>query len=229
MGYLPQKYRPEGLQFRDFRPGVDLPYEFHLDIKAIDPKLYFVWHPFNVMYDMIMNQYTGSMEDPRFAIEEQYCQEVWGFISTDNRGRPIKDETWHIWRLCDPYGWAHVSNIATDAPEYLRLLVNRLHLQATIQAEGGDLAYNRKLREDEEAAREKEAKDKTELFDAVHKENSWLLNRAMDNFASGKTASTNPTKDIITSFPGQTNHTKIVRPITDTEGGLIIPDSWKQE
>lgn len=229
MGYLPDKYRPKGLHFRDFRPGHDLPYQFHLDIKAIDPKLYFVWHPYQVLYDMIMNQYTGSMEDPRFVIEEQYGQEVWGWITTDAKGKPIVDEHWHIWRLCDPYGWAHVCNIASDHPDYLKLLVNRLHLQATIQAKEGDLAYSRKMREEEESAREKKQQEEAELLDAVQKENSWLLRRAMDNFESGKVAPTKPTKEIITSYRGQENKGRIEREITDEEGGLILPDSWRQE
>ena len=229
MDYLPQAGRPTGLSFRDFKPGIDLPYEFHLDLKAIDPKLYLVWHPYSVLYDMLMNRYTGSLDDPRFAIEEQHGKEVWGWVTTDNKGKPITDETWHLWRLCDPYGWAHVCGLVSNDSDYLKLLVRRLHLQAKAQAEGGDLAYGRKLREADAAARDKASQDKTELFDAVNKENRWLLDKAMDNFASGKTAPTRPQKEIITSFGGQTNKSKIVRDISDEEGGLIVPDSWREE
>jgi hypothetical protein len=229
MSHLPQDYRPEGVRFRDFIPGQDLPYQFYHDIKAIDYKLYFVWHPFNVMYDMIMNQYTGSMDDPRFAIEEQYGQEVWGWVTTNGKGNPIKDETWHIWRLCDPYGWAHVCNIASASPEYLNLLVKRLYLQARIQAKEGDLAYNRHVREEEEAAQEKKQQEIQDLYAAVQDENSWLVEKAAENFRAGKTSPTRPTKDIISSYKGQTNKSRIVRPITDTEGGLLLPDRWKQD
>lgn len=229
MGHLPNDYRPNGVRFRDFIPGHDLPYQFYLDIQAIDYKLYFVWHPYNVMYDMIMNQDLGPVDDPRFVIEEQHGEEVWGWITTDGRGSPIKDETWHIWRLCDPYGWAHICNVVSSSPEYLKLLVNRLHLQARIQAERGDLAYNRQLREEEEAARERQQQEMKELYAAVQDENSWLVNRAAENFHAGKTAPTRPTKDIIYSHKDQTNKSRIVRDITDAEGGLILPDSWRQD
>jgi nitrous oxide reductase len=227
MSYLPQRGRPFSLSFKSFKPGYDLPYEFYLDLKAIDSKLYLVWHPFNVLYDTIMNRYTGTLADPRFAIEEKYGKEVWGWVTTDNRGKPLSDETWHIWRLCDPYGWAHICGLASKEAEYLKLIVNRLHLQAQVQAEDGDLAYGRKLREKDEEAQDKAHKDKTELLAAIHKENSWLLDKAMENFNAGKTAPTKPTKDVIVSYSGQKNHSKIVRDISDKEGGLILPDSWR--
>jgi hypothetical protein len=65
-----------------------------------------------------------------------------------------------------------------------------------------------------------------DLFNEVQKENAWLVSKAMDNFAAGRTAPVSPQKDIITSFGGQKNKSRIVRPATDTEGGLILPDNW---
>ena len=42
----------------------------------------------------------------------------------------------------------------------------------------------------------------------------------MENFEFGRTAPTNPTKDIIMSYRGQTNKSKIIRPLNDKDVGL---------
>ena len=68
--------------------------------------------------------------------------------------------------------------------------------------------------------------DRDDLMNEIGKANSGMFGRAAENMARGLTAPTAPTKEIITSFSGQTNHSKIVRPITDREGGLILPEDW---
>jgi hypothetical protein len=85
------------------------------------------------------------------------------------------------------------------------------------------------LRQGVDTIKESEKADVQELNNAVMEENRWLLTRAMDNMASGRINATNPTKDIITSFSGQGNKSRIVRPLTDTEGGLILPEQWRKE
>ena len=48
----------------------------------------------------------------------------------------------------------------------------------------------------------------------------------MENFDRGVVAPTNPEKETIVSYGGQTNRSKIVRPLDDEEGGLIVPEKW---
>jgi hypothetical protein len=141
-------------------------------------------------------------------------------------GSPRVDESWHVWRHCWPYGWAHVVKVESKEPEYLALLTRRLYLQANVQEKYGDKEYRKRLEEANEEEQEKEQKKTQELFDAVQDENAWLLKAAMENFASGKVAPTNPTKDSIISYPGQENRSRIVRPLEDEEGGLIIPGKY---
>jgi hypothetical protein len=74
--------------------------------------------------------------------------------------------------------------------------------------------------EQEEQLQKKQAKSQ-DLWKEVNKANSKLMKSAAENFASGVTAPTNPEREIIASFRGQSNKTKIVRPLTDKEGGLI--------
>jgi hypothetical protein len=80
------------------------------------------------------------------------------------------------------------------------------------------------MRQDDEdlEARKQDAKD--QQFRDIQGENKAMTRKAMENLAMGITRPTNPTKDIIASYKGQTNFTKITRPITDTEGGLITGD-----
>lgn len=218
---LPNILRPSGLTHRQFQPGVDLPSWFSDTLKQIDEKLYLVWHPYKVIWDDMMNQYEGELEDPRFTIHQEHGEEVWGFVTTDGDGAPQPDNKWHVWRLCEPYGWAHVVGVEAKQGEYLRLLTNRLHLQATYREDYGDLAWNRKLDSDNEEARELAMKKQSDMQMAVQDENSWLMKKAMENMERGIIAPTNPTKDSIISFPGQKNKSKTIRPLDDEDAGLI--------
>ena len=225
--YLPSILRPdrEGHPLRTGAGG-DIARFFYDAIKAIDPNLYFVWHPYRVMYDNVMNQYLGMYEDARFCIHEEFGEEVWGYAYLKPKlHEPIPECRWHLWRLCDPYGWCHVSIVESHDDEYLVLLANRLHKQAVFSDRYSQKEYAKMVLKDQEAYMEKQKDDADQLYSDVQKENAWLTRRAMDNMHSGKTAPTTPTKEIITNISPK----KIVRPITDTEGGLVLPDSWKNE
>ena len=100
---LPEKSRPRGLHHKRFTAGVDLPSWFSDNLKSIDRNLYLVWHPFRVIYDDIINQYEGALDDPRFCIHLEHGQENWGFVMTDGNGAPIPECKWHVWRHCHDY------------------------------------------------------------------------------------------------------------------------------
>ena len=177
------------------------------------------------MWDDIINEYVGSMEDPRFTIHYEHGCENWGFVLTDGDGAPIPEGSWHIWRLCEP-GWAHIMKIEDKHDYYLKLLIRRLDLQARWSDKYGAKSWNRKQAVDADEIKERKQAQHQELFDAVQDENSWLMKKAMENFERGHSAPTNPTKDSIISYPNQTNRSRIVRPLDDTEGGLIIPENF---
>lgn len=220
---LPNQWRPEGLAYRELKPGLDLPAWFIDDIRSVDPNLYFVWHPYRIMtYEDIMNQYSGSIEDPRFTIGDQ----GWGFVLTGPNKEPLPEERWHCWRLCET-GWAHIFDVKYKIPSYLKQLRDRLHLQKTLTDKGGAKAYIKYLREERDRLDEQDQADETQLFGDVQDENSWLMKKAMSNFERGVTDPTRPQKDVIVSGPWS-KRSKITRDITDEEGGLILPDKWKE-
>ena len=219
--HLPQDFRPRGLQHRILVPGLHLPAEFIQDIRGIDDTLYFVWHPFEVLYEDIMTHCTGKADDPRWCINESFGQEIWGYPLTLPDGSPKPDETYHIWSLSRDRGWFHVSNIASTEPSHLYRIVNRLGREKIYKARYGAMEWNHKMRKDDEdrEARLQDAKD--QQFRDIQGENKALTRKAMENLAMGITRPSNPTKEIITSYSGQVNRTKIVRGITDKEGGLV--------
>jgi len=223
---LPNTLRPRGTVYRRFSPGVDLPSWFYKSIKSIDPKIHFVFHPYKVMWDDIINQYEGTLDNPRFTIHQEYGQENWGFVLTGPDKAPLIENSWHLWRLCEPYGWAHIVKVESIIPEYLKTLVERLDLQANFRTKYGDKAWNKELQDQEEILREKIQKEKQECFDAVNEENIGFLKKVMEEFDRGNLKPTNPKKEQVISYPGQKNRTKTSRNLEDHEGGLIIPDSW---
>lgn len=227
MYILPNRWRPSGLRYRKLHPGLDLPRWFIDGIRAVDSNLYFIWHPYRVLYEGMMNQYSGGIEESRYTINAHGGEEIWGYILTDNNNRPLPEEKWHCWRLCEPYGWAHVFDIKSKDPDYLKTLLNRLWLQARITEKYGFKAYARYLREEKEKEHEKQLKDEDDLFHDVQKENHWLWSKAMDEYSRGNIKPTNPEKDVIMSYKGQDKRSKITREITDGEGGLVLPDKWR--
>jgi hypothetical protein len=190
------------------------------DLKSIDEKLYLVHHKFALIWDDMMNQYEGELEDPRFTIHREHGEEVWGFVTTDGDGAPIPEGAWHVWRLCEPHGWAHVVRVESKEGDYLELLVNRLYIQANFRERYGDIAWNRNTRFEDEEAQIKAQDAHQEMFEAVQEENAWLTRTARDNMARGVTAPTNPMKETITSYAGQKNRSRLSRPLRDEDVGL---------
>jgi hypothetical protein len=220
---LPTILRPRGASYRRLSLGLDLPAWFYDNIKAIDQKLYFVHHPYRVLWDDVINTYSGSLSDPRNYIHQEFGWENWGYVLTDGKGAPIEDGAWHLWRLADPFGWAHVIKIDSKDPDYLTLLTDRLHLQAVYKNKSIK-AWRDKQMQDEQDRQEKSFKDREAKFNDVRDENSWLTRKAMENLDRGVINSSNPQHGQIISYPGQKNRSTIRRGVTDEEAGLITPD-----
>lgn len=226
---LPRTFRPRSnVYYRQFRPGADLCVGFFDDLKSIDDRLHLVWHDYRTETDPVMNEYLGEAEDPRFNIHEEHSREVWGWVLRRPDNSPIDENLWHIWEL-HQHGWSHVAPVLSSSPPYLSHLCHRLYLQTSIITKYGMKKYFEILRQGVDNTQAAEKADVQALNQAVMDENKWLLTSAMDNMASGRINATNPTKDIITSFSGQGNKSRIVRPLTDTEGGLILPEQWRKE
>ena len=61
----------------------------------------------------------------------------------------------------------------------------------------------------------------------ISKQDMVTFRKAMENFEHGITAPTNPMKESIISYAGQKNRSRIIRPLDDEEGGLVLPDYLK--
>jgi len=217
---LPNTLRPSDSQYRECMPGKDLPSWFMDSLKSIDEKLYIVYHPYAVIWDDMMNQYEGELEDPRFTIHREYGEEVWGFVTTNGRGEPTPEGAWHVWRLCEPHGWAHVVRVESKNGQYLKLLTDRLHTQARFRDRYGDIAWNRNMRDEQDTAQQNALADKDEMFEAVQEENAWLTKNAMENFEKGVVKPSNPQKETIASYAGQKHRSILSRPLEDEDVGL---------
>jgi hypothetical protein len=225
----PKRNRSGSTRLRKLQPGIDITSRFLDELKSIDENLYLVWHPYKVIYEALMNQYTGPEgDDQRFNIHEEYGQEVWGYpTKASKHDGPQVEAKWHVWYLHQE-GYYHVSVLEDTDPRYLDILARRLYLQSVISDKYGKLHWNRMQREEQERYEQAKKTAADDLFNQVQKENSWLVAKAADNFRAGKTAPTNPTREIITSYQGQGNKSKIIRPVSDTEGGLVLPDNWEK-
>jgi hypothetical protein len=225
---LPEYGRPRGVRYRECALGVDLPAQFIHDLRGLDQHLYPIFHPYEILYDDMVNEYVGPLEDPRYSIVEnsfRLGELVMGHILSNGQGVPTPDGTWHLWRWCEPArAWAHIINIDSTDELYLQLLVKRLWLQAQHNDRYGHRGYQKLMEQADLDERERLMKEHQDLIGEINKANSAMLNRAMQNMASGKTAPTMPEKEIIVSGGGLTGAKKIVRPITDREGGLVLPD-----
>jgi hypothetical protein len=209
--------------------GIDLPASFYYELKSIDPYLFPVWHQYSLLWDSIINSYEGPLEDPRYVVKYEYGHLNPGFVLTDGSGEPVQEGKWHLYRWCYPHGIAHVINIDSKDREYLNLLARRLWLQASYNDKFGFRGYQKLLEQKDADERQKQMDDKQDLMNEISKTNSAMLGRAAANYARGIAKATNPTKEIITSYGRQSNKSKIVRPITDREGGLILPDGMGEE
>ena len=217
---LPTTLRPSDSEYRECLPGKDLPSWFMDDLKAIDEKLYLVYHPFALMWDNLMNQYTGELEDPRFSIHREHGQECWGWVTTDSNGAPIPEGAWHVWRLWDPHGYTHVVRVDSKEDSYLKTLLDRLYLQGNIRDKEGEHAWSKHLAEEQSIEQQKRQAEADEGFEAVQAENECLTRAARDNMARGVVKPTNPMVEKIVSYGGQKNHTATRRPADDADAGL---------
>jgi hypothetical protein len=173
-----------------------------------------------MIWDDMMNQYEGELLDPRFSIHREHGEECWGWVTTDGDGAPIPEGAWHVWRLCEPHGWAHVVRVESRHDQYLGLMINRLHIQKTFRERYGDIAWNRLTRDEQEETQIKMQDAYQEGFEAAQEENAWLMKSARDNMSRGVTAPTNPMIEKIVSYAGQTNKSRTSRPLEDSDVGL---------
>lgn len=227
---LPKRGRPLGIYYRVCDLGLDLPAQFIYDLRGIDENLYPIFHPYNLLWDNLVNEYVGSLDDPRFSIVEnsfKVGQLVMGQILTDGSGIPLPDGHWHIWRWCEPAcAWAHIINIDNSEDNmYLNLLVKRLWLQAQYNDRYGHRGYQELMENLDIKRRAKVQEEKKELMNEIYKVNSSMVNRVIDNFHRGQVKPTNPKKESIVSYPGQKNRSRIIRPLEDREG-MILPDKF---
>jgi hypothetical protein len=232
---LPKLFRPQFYGYRRCVPGLDVPSVFFDNLQGIDENLYLVWHQYRLLWDNFINQDTGAIEDSRYLININYGHLNFGHVLVNRHGVPLLEQTeydkewnptnygaWHVWRLCKPASaWAHILRLESTEGDYLSLVINRLNAQARWSDRYGAKSYNRLLETMKEEEREQMMKDRSTMMQAFQTENKWFLKKAADNFASGVTRPTNPTREIITNLSNK----KIVRPITDKEAGLWTPDA----
>lgn len=230
---LPERGRPRDVYYRHCALGIDLPAEFVYDMRSIDKDFHFIFHPYRLLWDDMVNDYTGSLEDPRYPIVEnthRFGQLVMGHVLTNGQDVPTEDGTWHVWRWCEPAAaWAHIINIDSRDEQYLRLVAKRIHLAAVYNDKYGHRGYQQMMEQADIERREKIQDDKTDLMDEISKVNSAMLSRVRDNYERGVVNSTNPTKETIMSGGGLSSARKLVRPLSDREGGLILPDGFGEE
>lgn len=193
------------------------------DLKAIDPYLHIIWHPYSVQWDDIINEYEGTLEDPRTIIHREFGETNMGFVYTKGDGSPVESNTWHIWREVQGIGWAHVIKLEDTHPNYVNKVLKILYNYKCFTQKYGFKSYNQLQKELQDEEREKMIKEQEQAALDWQDANNWLLRKAMDNFSRGEIKPTNPTKEIISSFSGQTHRTKLVRPISEKEGGLYTP------
>jgi hypothetical protein len=113
-----------------------------------------------------------------------------------------------------------VVRVESKDGEYLKLMVDRLNIQARFRDRYGDIAWNRNTRSEDEEAQIKAQDAHQEMFEAVQEENSWLTRNARDNMSRGITKPTNPQKETIASYAGQKHRSRLSRPLEDADVGL---------
>lgn len=209
--------------YRIARPGLDLSSAFIDDLKSIDKDFHIIWHPYRCLWDIFINTYYGEIENPRYTIGESYGKTVFGFVLTDNNSCPIPENRWHIWRWCPSVrAYAHVIDIASTEPSHLRKIVEKI-ARAAMLANMPHKERMKFLQDEQEEELQRNQKKGQDLWKDTQKANSKLMRDVAENFSYGRTAPTNPTKDIIASYKGQVNRSRISRTITDKEGGIISP------
>lgn len=222
---LPYELRPRTDSYRQVQPGIDFSCNFLEGLRQIDSGLSVVWHQHRVLWDDIISDYSGRIEDPRYQITQNGAHLDFGFVLKFPDNSPIYDHHWHIWRLSPGVGWCHIVKLEAREREYTDLVLRRLYIQAKWTDKYGFKSYHRLLEEAEEANLEKLKADREALMSDTHAENKWLLRRVKENASRGLYKPTNPQKETIVSYPGQAHRSRLSRPLTDEEGGLVLPDS----
>lgn len=221
---LPLKFRPN-VKHRELKLGTDVPAKFFYDMKAIDDKLHLVFHEIETLpTEPVINQYYGSLEDYRTPVHVAHGSMCWGFPLYTKRDGPKYQYSWHIYRL-EAAGWAHVIDLQSKEPAYLRAVIENIYTQAKLK-KVSKTAYREHLDNTDQETRAKKMSEKEQLLMDIQTENKGFMKKVMENYEAGHVKPTNPTKDIITSYSGQTNRSRIIRPLGDKEGGLILPDKF---
>lgn len=217
---LPNKHRPNG-EYRKLNLGLDVPSQFFDDLQSIDSGLYLVWHPYQVMWEsIIQNTYTGKAEFPRHRNQIKFGQVCFGTpVMTPE---PVPENKWHIWRLSE-HGWSHIMPLAYSSRDYLRQVARELYSQTKGIERVGVRNYNTDMRDKSKQIKDEDIKRQSEVLNDTHKANKGFWNAAAENFARGHVAPTNPMKETISSYKGQSNKTKRVRPLRD-EDVLELPN-----
>jgi hypothetical protein len=220
---LAKDLRPDGY-YRECVEGIDFPCWFLDNLKQIDNNLFLVWHEYETLTENIMNADEGLIEDPRFAIKQQYGQLQMGYVPRNRLGNPIKHQMWHIWWLRRPLGWCHVMPIDHLSDAYLRRLLERLHIQCKYTDSAKTRDYIRNLLELEAMEVQKAQMVQASKFADFQKENKHMLRRVQDNLERKIIAPSNPHKDVISSYSGQKHRSTLRVPITEKDAGIYTGD-----
>jgi len=226
---LPEQGRPLNVFYRKCALGVDLPAQLFYDLRGLDGNFYFIYHPYRILWDNIVNEYTGKLDEERYPVVEnsfKYGQLVMGHVLSNGQGIPAPEGNWHLWRYCSAINsWAHIIEIKYKDPIYMKLIVERIWLQAKYNDRYGHRSYQKMMEEADLKQRAKIQDEKQDLMNQINKANTALVGRAMYNFEHGRVKPTKPKKDIIVSGAGINKRSRITRDLTDREGGLILPDN----
>lgn len=218
---LPLRFRPD-VPYKKCVPGTDLPEWFLTDLKAIDANIWPIWHPWRILWDDTINADEGPADNPRFTVHGDGEHLIMGFVMTDSEGRSISENEWHLYRLSQ-YGWNHIFNVASTDGLHLTKILDNLYLQALISTKG-KRAWSRHLQAKELQNQARDEANARDRFEGIQDQNKWLMRKGLEEAERGNINPTNPVKEIITSYRGQKSKSKIVRPLTDKEGGIYIPD-----
>lgn len=229
---LPEVGRPRDVRYRKCELGIDLPSQFVHDLQSLDSNLYPIFHPYRILWDDFVNEYLGPLEDPRYPIAENSHRAgelVMGHVLSNGQGVPTPDGNWHIWRFSEPArAWSHVIAVESKDQVYQRLLVRRLWLQSMFNDRFGHRGYQRMMEQADLDERAKMQADKIDLMNDISKANQSMMSRVRDNFEHGRTEPTRPMKETIMSGAGLTNKSRMVRPLSDEEGGIDLPENMRE-
>lgn len=222
---IPNDFRPGGY-LKPCELGVDLPSWFVNNIRSMDNKLYPIFHPYSLLYEDFMTADAGNLDDPRYCIHTSAAygnQELWGWPLKSRAGVKF-NENWHLWRLSS-IGWCHVFEIESRDSEYLKLMLDELFIVNQITNKYGPRAVMEYRRDKAMMQQERQLAENKQLMNDTFAANRTIMKRVIENFEAGRVDPTNPTVETISSYAGQTNRSRIIRPLDDTDkqSGLVLP------